>query len=182
MPEWGGRLPGGRLRWREARAQLFAPPWRGPHSNGKDRSAAARFRVLSMMNAGSLPKRRGEFNHRHMANPRLRRLSFTAASLLCLIVSVSLLYNIALLHFAIGSWAFLNIPKSDPRLDRNLEEIAFLLFQIVGGVSLAVITWPAQNLRRCLKWSPVFIIAFAALTWIAAWALSPWQFFTTVGR
>jgi FtsH-binding integral membrane protein len=96
--------------------------------------------------------------------------------------SVWLLYGVALLHFAIGSWAFLHIPKSDPRLDRNLEEIALMLFQVIGGVSLALSFWPAQNVRRSLRWSPVFIVGFALLTWIAAWALSPWEFFKAVAK
>jgi hypothetical protein len=135
-----------------------------------------------MMNAGSVPESGREFNRRPMANPRLRRLSFVAVGVLCLVISVSLLYNITLLHFAVGSWAFLNIPKSDPRLDRNLEEIALVLFQIVGGVSFVIGLWPAQNLRRWLKWSPAFIIGFAALTWVAAWAISRWEFFAAVAK
>ena len=135
-----------------------------------------------MMNAGSLPGRGRELNRGYVPNPPLRRLSFAAVSFLCLVISVGLLYKIALLHFAIGSWVFLNVPNFDPRLDRNLEEIALILLQVIGGVSFSIGFWAAQNLRRSLKWSPLFIVGFALLTWVAAWAITPWQFFSAVSR
>lgn len=128
-----------------------------------------------MMKLGWLLSKSRWPKHNYVANPRLRRLSFAAASVLCLLVSMSLLYSVALLHFAAGSWALLQMPSFDPRPARNSDEIALMLFQIIGGVSLAISCRPGQSIRRGLKWWPLFIIGFAALTWILALAASPWR-------
>ena len=87
--------------------------------------------------------------------------------------SVSLLYAVTLLHFATGSAAFLRIPKFDPRSSAGIDEIVLVLLQVIGGVAFAITCRSGPSIGRILKWSPLFIVGFAALTWMAALVISP---------
>jgi hypothetical protein len=101
---------------------------------------------------------------------KVRRLGFALVSLMCCLTSISLLYELVLLQLAAGSRAFLYVPRTDPRPAAGLAELALVILQLTGGVTLAISSVSVQNIRRSLKWSPLFIIAFAALTWVAALA------------
>jgi hypothetical protein len=96
-----------------------------------------------------------------------------AVSTACLFLGALLLYSVTALHFATESWAFLEIPKFDPGPLANSEELALLLLQLVGGIFLALTCLGDQKISRTLKWSPLFVIVFAALTWIVALILGP---------
>lgn len=105
--------------------------------------------------------------------PRLRRIACATLSVLSLCASVFLLYSMILLHFAAGTWAFLQIPSVDPRPLGSWEIAATVFFQLLGGVSLAVCALSRDTVARSLKWSPLFVVAFAVFTWIVALVVAP---------
>jgi hypothetical protein len=106
---------------------------------------------------------------------RVCRLGFAVGSLFCLVTSILLLYKLLVIHYASGSRVFLNVPISESR--PGLAELTLIILQIAGGVALAISCASIENIRRSLKWSPLFIIVFAALTWVAALATGPLHLF-----
>ncbi len=105
----------------------------------------------------------------------IRRLGFAALSVLCLGLSVFLLYSMTLLHFAAGSWAFLQIPAADPRAAAYLDDLVIVLCQVAGGVFLALSWTSTGSMRPRLKWLPLFVGVFCVITWIVALAVAPFH-------
>jgi hypothetical protein len=103
------------------------------------------------------------------------RLGFAVGSLFCLLTSIFVLYKLLVIDFASGTWAFVNVPKSEPRA--GLAELALVILQLAGGIALAISSASIKDIRRSLKWSPLFILVFAVLTWIASWAAGPLHLF-----
>lgn len=110
----------------------------------------------------------------YLLRPAAQRMIFAGITLVCLFGSVWLLYTVTALHFATGSWVLLDTPTSDPRPQANLDRLAVIPLQIIGGIALCITCLSGKNNRRNLKWSPVFIIAFALFTWLTAVAVGPW--------
>jgi len=90
-------------------------------------------------------------------------------------VSGAVAGRLRVIDFASGTWAFVNVPKSEPRA--GLAELALVILQLAGGIALAISSASIKDIRRSLKWSPLFILVFAVLTWIASWAAGPLHLF-----
>ena len=119
----------------------------------------------------------GRRQHRALDSPKppVHRLVFAAVTTACLFISVLLLYSVTALHFATESWGFLHIPKFDPGPLADSEKLVLLLLQIVGGMFLGASCLGDLKIGRTLKWLPLFVVAFAVLTWILALLLGPWR-------
>lgn len=127
------------------------------------------------MNRHSVSGRDPKYPGGESGGVALRRFGFAAVGLLCLALSVWLIYGATLLHFAAGSSVFLQIPDFDPRPHGHSEEIGLLVLQVIGGFTLAICCASKNHIFRMLKWWPLFIIAFALLTWVTALAIGPWH-------
>lgn len=131
--------------------------------------------VKEDMNGQPVTGRDPKYSGHQSGGVALRRVGFAAITLVCLVFSIWLIYSATLLHFAAGSSVFLRVPDFDPRPHGHSEEIGLLLLQIIGGFALTICFASENHIARMLKWWPLFVIAFAALTWVAALAIGPWH-------
>ncbi len=99
-----------------------------------------------------------------------RRIAWGAVGGVCLIVSITLIFQLAMLGVGIAGWEGLQDYHQQALGTRvHTYQFELLLLQVVGGIVSALIFHPQGVQGKYLKWVPLFILAFAAFTFSLSW-------------
>jgi hypothetical protein len=100
------------------------------------------------------------------------RISFGVISVICLLMSVAVLYRLTILGFGSTAWELLGSQRApyapsrelDPLNAEHLNEIKLLWLQIVGVVACAVAFLRPESRAARLRHLPFYVIGFPSLT------------------